>query len=104
MEDRTFERWFYKAPWTYADGDDLRVHLNIPRTGSSTVRALIRNHCQTFGEGLMEYGDGNRLIDRRHRYVISPTSYPVHRETSRTCRYFTTLRDPVESLLSLYHW
>ena len=52
----------------------------------------------------MEYGDGTRLIDRRHRYVISPTSYPMHRETSRTCRYFTTLRNPVEALLWLYHW
>jgi hypothetical protein len=80
------------------------VHLGIPRTGSSTIRALIRNHCLTVGEGLVEHGDDNRLIDRRHRYVISPTPYPMHRETSRTCLYFTSLRDPVEALLSLYYW
>ena len=104
MEDRAFERWFYKVPRTYGDGDDPRVHLGIPRTGSSTIRALIRNHCLTVGEGLVEHGDDNRLIDRRHRYVISPTPYPMHRETSRTCLYFTSLRNPVEALLSLYYW
>jgi hypothetical protein len=81
----------------------LFIHLGIVRTGSSTVRRLIRDSCQITGDKCSHFPETDKepIVDDT-RYLFTEVPYPYHLSTERPCHYFTTLRDPVESVISEY--
>ncbi|MDV7339015.1 sulfotransferase family 2 domain-containing protein [Terasakiella sp. A23] len=83
----------------------LNVHLGIVRTGSSSIRRLIRDYCEISGEVCSHFPetDQEQKSDDA-KYILMECPYPYHKQVERPCRYFTTLRDPVDSVISEYYF
>lgn len=81
----------------------LYVHLGIVRTGSSSVRRLIRDYCKITSKICSHFpASAEEPILDDARYLFMECPYPYHLETERSCRYFTTIRNPVDSVISEY--
>ncbi len=87
----------------------LYIHFGIPRTGSSTVRHLIRRYCNLMGYSWRAFDvnasaeQQQQLIAESH-YLLVEEPYIAHIMTDRPYYYVTTVRPPVDQLISLYSW
>ena len=97
-------KWYYMKVRPNEGDNTLFVHYGIPRTGSSTVRFLIRRYCNILGIKWEAFEAQRSVVSSDCRYLLVEIPYPVHLSTDKTCRYITTLRDPVKALFSLYFW
>ena len=86
------------------------IFLHIPKTGGRTLQNIL----------LRQYSDRQALVnahesitdiskwsdDRRRniRYIQGHFSYGVHKLFPQTCTYITMLRDPVDRVVSHYHF
>ena|GEM_PF-5775218 len=79
------------------------VHLGIVRTGSSSVRRLVREYCQISQETCSHYPETEQepIMDQT-KYLFMECPFPFHRGTGRSCQYFTTIRNPIDSVISEY--
>ncbi|SCA57836.1 hypothetical protein MTBPR1_70108 [Candidatus Terasakiella magnetica] len=83
--------------------ETLLVHLGIVRTGSSSVRRLVRDYCQIKGETCSHFPETeDEPVTEQTRYLFTECPYPYHLDTDRHCQYFTTIRNPVDSVISEY--
>jgi Galactose-3-O-sulfotransferase len=86
------------------------LFLHIPRTGGSTLLRLLDR--QYGGEAVLKaYDAGSDEVARLHaerpartRVIAGHFYYGVHRRLAASCRYLTFLRDPVERVISHYHF
>lgn len=85
--------------------DPIWIHFGIVRTGSSTMRQFIRDYskeknkiCRPFQE--LKNEPGANLAD----FVFVESPYAVHKELDRSSMYVTTIRNPVESIVSEYYF
>ncbi|MCP5368216.1 MAG: hypothetical protein H6907_16355 [Hyphomicrobiales bacterium] len=99
-------RWVhYKLPAREAAAGPAWVHYGIPRTGSSSVRFLLRRawnaahlpwqHLETV------LAEGARGADR---VIMEAPDRRVLDFAGDGARFFTTLRDPLRACRSLYYW
>ncbi len=96
--------WFYMKLQPKDEDDVLFVHYGLPRTGSSTIRFLIRRYCNLLGLKWESFEAQNAVVNPGCKYLLVEIPYPVHLATNRECRYITTLRDPVKAVCSWYFW
>jgi hypothetical protein len=88
----------------------LLIFTHIPKAAGSTLAAVLRTQY-----GRAQTLDVTPLTDAERvkrmedfpvstRLVIGHARFGLHRHTSRECRYFTLLRDPVERVISALHY
>ena len=87
------------------------LFLHIPRTGGSTLLRLLDR--QYGGEAVLKAHDAVSadVVARLHaerpartRVIAGHFYYGVHSRLAASCRYMTFLRDPVERVVSHYHF
>lgn len=100
---------YFKRSSKIDDSTPLQVHFGIFRTGSSTVRAFIRRHCNLTGKSWRPFKPKDTIeqqtetISQAH-FLLLEHPFPVHLLTKRPVVYHTTIRHPIEQINSLYHW
>lgn len=98
-------QWFYyKIPSAHNPPSPLFVHLGIPKTGSSSTRWLIRQHCRMAGERCLTLERPDTAIGDDIKYILLQDPHAVHKTTERECIYLTTLRNPISAAISWYYW
>lgn len=103
----------------------LVIYLHIPKAGGTTLGEFIYNQCRsndTNDEGLIKNGvffttDGffrkndlgspqiKNILQRKDlRAVIGHFTFGIHYFVERPFRYITMLRNPINRVISLYHY
>lgn len=87
----------------------LHIHYGIFRTGSSTARQCIKRHCNISGkkwyklDPSTDEGSLKENINNTN-FLLVEHPIPAHLLTQRKVHYYTTIRHPVDQLISLYYW
>ncbi len=85
--------------------ETLWVHFGIPRTGGGSIRDIIRRYCEINGRSCTDIKSRDEEIPASLDYLIlHDPIFPVHEKTDRPCRYFTTIRHPLKSVVSDFFW
>lgn len=82
----------------------LWIHYGIPRTGSSSLRGVIRKYCQAKGVKFDESAYLDQKIPDDLDFVLQHEPFPLYRRTSRESGHFTFLRHPLAAAVSEYFW
>ncbi|HVG46446.1 MAG TPA: polyhydroxyalkanoic acid system family protein [Longimicrobium sp.] len=115
-------------PGTAAEGaaPPVVLYLHVPKAGGTTLGEYVYSQCRAPGdhdEGLLNagvlfvpYGFFKEPELRVPDYIVPTLARPelravlghfwfgIHRHVGRPCAYVTLLRDPVERVVSLYHY
>lgn len=111
---------------TPEDGAPVVLYLHIPKAGGTTLGEYVYSQCRTpedHAEGLLNagvlfvpYGFLKEPDLRVPDYIVPTLARPelravlghfwfgIHEHVGRPCTYVTLLRDPVERIISLYHY
>jgi len=81
----------------------LVVHYGIPRTSSSTVRAVLRRAARVYGHRLQHLLPESPGIDDDIDLLLTETPLRASDLGGRETVLITSLRDPVETTTSLYY-
>lgn len=105
----TMKYYYLKRKHPIDENTPLYIHFGIPRTGSSTVRHLIRRYCNLLGYSWRGFDvklpiDQQRQLIADSHYLFLEEPFIAHTLTQRPCYYLTTVREPIEQLISLYSW
>lgn len=95
---------FFKVPGLRAKQDHLFIHYGIQRTGSSSIRALIRQYCNLFGIPWQKFNPKEDKISSTCQYLLLESPSPAHLKWHGSYHYFITLREPMSWLRSLHQW
>ncbi|OIJ18538.1 hypothetical protein BKP45_19025 [Anaerobacillus alkalidiazotrophicus] len=92
--------------------NDLLIFLHIPKTGGTTLRKIVEaqykpNEIITFSN--------REFLDEKIRYMPSKeldrikclqghSQFGIHSYIQKSFKYITFLRDPIESMISLYYY
>lgn len=100
---------FMKQLEAINDSTPLHIHFGIFRTGSSTARQCIKRHCNISGkkwhklDPTLETGALQEQINDAH-FLLVEHPFAAHLLTQRKVHYYTTIRNPIDQLISLYYW
>lgn len=89
--------------------------MHLPKTGGTTLNDILRRQftrrSEIFRTGHADTGEAARLFlelppARRQatRLITGHTAYGIHAHIGRPVSYFTLLRDPVERVISYFHF
>ncbi|MGM0876127.1 MAG: sulfotransferase family 2 domain-containing protein [Bacillota bacterium] len=92
--------------------DNLLIFLHIPKTAGTSLRKIVERQYrlneivsfygyESLENQLSKYSRENL---RRKKCVLGHFRYGIHSHFSKPYTYITMLRDPIESLISLYYF
>jgi hypothetical protein len=90
------------------------IFLHMPKTAGTTFRAVLRRQYPADGfyhyyttpnpEAPARFDALSPAQKRRYRLIAGHVHYGFHQQLEQTCVYITFLRDPVERVISHYHF